>query len=566
LRPIRITLLLVIALVAPNLGIAHAAAGGTVLVSRGNGEFGPVADTPAQEPSISADGRYVAFHSAAGDLVPDDDKSVGDVFVRDVALGETILVSRASGANGAGSDGPSSSPSISADGRYVAFNSDGNNLSTEDLDTSNPNIFVRDLQTDATILVSRASGVAGLPADGPSFAASISADGSRVAFHSFATNLTGGADLPGVVDVFVRDLRSNITMLVSTSDMDVPGNFTSAHPTISADGKLVTFHSSATTLVADENETVQNVFVRNLAANTTTLVSRASTPTGAAANDNSEFPAISADGRFVSFTSKATNLDPTDTSIDASTFVRELSSATTSLVSRASGTAGPSANDASWSISAISADGRFVAFASDATNLSPDDTDPSLDVFVRDREDATTTLVSRASGSSGAKGNNISLAPSISADGRFTSFESGATNLHPDATNGGIQIFLRDVLGPQPPIALSIGDVAAKEGKSGTTPFTFTVTLDGVPGRTVTVDYATKNGSATVADNDYERTNGTLTFLPGETSKQIVVTVNGDNKREKAETFRLRLFNASGAEIEDGAALGLIRPDDRKGR
>ena len=183
------------------------------------------------------------------------------------------------------------------------------------------------------------------------------------------------------------------------------------------------------------------------------LVSRATGAAGAKGNDYSSSMAISADGRLVAFSSEASNLHPDDTDggLDGrDVLVRDLGANTTTLVSRASdaaGVAGAKGNGESGS-AAISADGRFVAFASGASNLHPDDTDTTWDIFVRDLETNTTTLVSRATGAAGvagAKGNGGTYNPAISADGRFVTFSSYASNLHPDDGDTTQDVFVRDL-------------------------------------------------------------------------------------------------------------------------
>src|SRR5262249_37902852 len=164
----------------------------------------------------------------------------------------------------------------------------------------------------------------------------------------------------------------------------------------------------------------QDVFVRDLQAHTTTLVSRATGVNGVKGDNFSEEPAISADGRLVAFTSFAPNLDPADGDANEDVFVRDLQANTTALVSRARGAGGVKANDTSFN-GAISADGHFVAFTSFASNLDPTDDNGRGDVFVRDLQANTTKLVSRAPGAAGATGNGDSVRPAISGNGRFVS-------------------------------------------------------------------------------------------------------------------------------------------------
>src|SRR5262249_13410686 len=156
-----------------------------------------------------------------------------------------------------------------------------------------------------------------------------------------------------------------------------------------------------------DDDRINDVFVRDLQTNTTTLVSRATGVDGAKGNDQSSTPAISADGRFVAFTSFASNLDPADRDGTQDVFVRDLQANTTTLVSRANGINGVKGDNFSGEPT-ISADGRFVAFTSLAFNLDPADADANEDVYVRDLQAHTTVLVSRAGGASGVKGNDTS--------------------------------------------------------------------------------------------------------------------------------------------------------------
>ena len=357
------------------------------------------------------------------------------MFVRDLQTGALTLVSRASGATGVkGNDLSLGGPALSADGRFVAFSSWASNLDPDDTDRPD-DVYVRDLQTNTTTLVSRASGAAGAKGNGASVGASMSADGRFVAFRSSASNLDPG-DNDTIPDVFVRDLQTNTTTLVSRGSgaAGAKGNNSSLVPAISADGRYVAFYSFASNLDPDDTDTSTDVFVRDLQASTTTLVSRASGAAGAKGNGASRVPVISPGGRFVAFDSNASNLHPDDTDATGDAFVRDLQAGTTTLISRASGADGAKGNDDSLR-PVISADGRFVAFDSTASNLDPADTDTTADVYMRDVQANTTTLVSRASGPAGAKGNFFSLGPAMSRDGRFVGFVSGASNLDPADTD-----------------------------------------------------------------------------------------------------------------------------------
>ena len=545
-------------------GLAGAASAGKddlALVSRASGLTGVKGNDDSISPSISADGRFVAFDSIASSL---DGDATDDVFVRDLQTNTTTLVSRASGAAGAKGNDTSADAAISADGRFVAFDSAASNLDPADGNTSG-NVFVRDLQTNTTTLVSRASGAAGAQGDRPSFIAAISADGRFVAFSSAASNLDpADGDTSG--NVFVRDLQTNTTTLVSRASgvTGAVGNAGSGDVAISASGRFVAFSSAASNLDPADGDIDEDIFVRDLQANTTTLVSRATGPAGASGNNFSVVPAISADGRFVAFESFASNLDPADGDTTRDLFVRDLQTNTTTLVSRAGGPNGTKGDDESRGAS-LSADGRFVVFDSAASNLDPADGDTSGNVFVRDLQTNTTTLVSRAAGAAGVLGDGPSLFPAISADGRFVSFYSFASNLSPADGDTTADVFRRDVLGPPAGQAsrISINNLSLAEGNSGQTAFRFTVSLDRAQPAPVTVGFATANGTAS-APGDYAPSSGTVTFAPGQTTEAVTVQVNGDITVEPNETFTVTLANAAGnATIADAQAIGTIANDDQ---
>ncbi|MEG4857952.1 calcium-binding protein [Microcoleus sp. K1-B6] len=382
-------------------------------------------------PSISPDGRFVGFASPASNLVPGDTNASDDIFVRDTLANTTTRVS----VDSAGNQGNNISiaPSISADGRFVAFSSEASNLVPGDTNASG-DIFVRDLLTNTTTRVSVDS--AGNQGNQFSYGPSISADGRFVAFFSVAPNLVPG-DTNGTYDIFVRDLLTNTTSLVSASSNGEIANRGSIRGSISADGRFVAFSSEATNLVPGDTNASGDIFVRDLLTNTTTRVS-----VDSAGNQGNQFsygPSISADGRFVAFSSDASNLVPGDTNNTRDIFVRDTLTNTTTRVSVDS--ADNQANSFSYEPS-ISADGRFVAFWAGATNLVPGDTNDNSDIFVRDTLTNTTTRVSVDA--AGNQGNNNSAYASISADGRRVAFQSEASNLVPGDTNNTRDVFVSD--------------------------------------------------------------------------------------------------------------------------
>ena len=266
----------------------------------------------------------------------------------------------------------------------------------------------------------------------------ISSDGRLVAF-STATAFAAG-DTNGVWDVFVHDRLAATTECMSINLSGVPGNDISGVYGIamSADGRFVAFESRASDLVAGDTNGARDIFVRDQVSGTTELVSMSTA--GVGGNANSLRPAISADGRFVVFASDATNLVASDTNGQLDVFIRDRLSYTTERVSvSSSGAQGDSYSE----YSCVSADGRLVAFESNSTNLVLGDTNGSLDVFVHDRQTATTVIASVAT--TGALANGHSNLPHLSADGRYVSFTSLASNLVQGDGNGSWDIFVRDL-------------------------------------------------------------------------------------------------------------------------
>jgi Tol biopolymer transport system component len=387
--------------------------------------------------SISADGRFVAFMSDATNLVPLDTNDSYDAFVRDRLKGTTERVSVATG--GGQGNGWSGEASISADGRYVAFQSTASNLVDGDTNGTS-DIFVRDRVNRTTDRVSVATG--GVQANDYSgeYPPSISAGGRYVAFVSVASNLVPG-DTNGYQDVFVRDRASGTTERVSVDSMGGEADGPSGTISISADGRYVAFRSDATNLIPVDTNWYRDVFVHDRTTGTTERVSVGTG--GVEAMDTSGFPSISADGRYVAFLSPANNLVAGGGNGRIHVFVRDRQAGTTERVSISSG--GAQANNDSYG-PAISPGGRYVGFSNPASNLVLGDTNDFFDVFVHDRASGTTERVSVASDGTQANGASFFM-PAISDDGHFVAFRSNATNLVPGDTNGSDDVFVRDRVG-----------------------------------------------------------------------------------------------------------------------
>jgi len=426
-----------------RVSVASSGEQGKVEGHGGGGGGGPAVEAPA----ISPDGRFVAFCSLATNLVLGDTTGGYDAFVRDRLNGVTERVSVSS--TGEQADGWLHGIAISADGRFVVFSTLAANLVPGDTNSSY-DVFLRDRQTGTTERVS--VGSAGEQGDGdsgysdaPRFAApllAISADGRFIAFTSSADNLVAG-DTNGRPDVFVRDRLLGNTERTSVSSTGQQGNADFYCPRLSADGRFVAFcGSESANITPGDTNGYADIFVRDRELGTTERVSLSGS--GEEPNRDCSGPAISADGRFVSFSSPANNLVTGDISgiYTYGVFMRDRLLGTTERVSLTSlGAAAQSSGDSS-----LSADGRFVAFASRDMDVVPEqDDDVSVrHVFVRDRADSTTELVSVSSWGEPAGFLGCLYEPSISADGRFIAFAASADNLVSGDTNDLADIFVRD--------------------------------------------------------------------------------------------------------------------------
>jgi Tol biopolymer transport system component len=381
--------------------------------------------------ALSANGRYVAFESLANNLVSGDTNPLNDVFLHDRLTGTTECVSVDSAGNFSGT-AINEYPTISGDGSVVAFVSAWPFVAG---DTNNvEDVYLRDRVAGTTERISVDS--AGAQGNALSGVPDISADGRFVAFVSLASNLVAG-DTNGKADVFVHDRQTKTTERVSVDSAGLEGNGDSGIlPTLSADGRFVAFTSLASNLVAGDTNGSWDIFVRDRQTQTTQRVSVDSA--GLESNGNSEGTSISADGQTVEFVSDATNLVALDTNGANDVFVHDLVSGVTERASV--DTAGVESNgETSWA--KLSADGRFVAFSSVASNLVANDTNGVSDVFLRDRRTQTTTRASLTDGGAQAKG--MSLYASISPDGRIVAFQSRARNLVPGDANFADDVFTR---------------------------------------------------------------------------------------------------------------------------
>ena len=412
------------------------------------------ANAHSQYPDISADGRYVAFHSRASNLVPGDTNNESDIFVHDQVTGVTERVSVAS--NGAQASTFSFIPSISDDGRFVSFHSDASNDLTGGL-AFGRNVFVYDRDEDTIELAS--IGVGGVPANGSSYFSMISANGRYVTFQSSASNLVA-RDENGEVDIFVYDRDTGRTECVSVAHDGGEANDSSRDAAISGDGRFVVFTSNASNLVPEDMDSTADIFVYDRQQQTIELVSVADS--GVKANGSCENPSISDDGRFVVFASSASNLVPEDTGYsDVFVFDRE-----TDTIERVSVTTdGHQANGSSGidygDVNCLSADGRFVAYESHASNLVPGDDNGAKDIFVYDRQ--TRSVVCASRNESDEAGDLSSETPALSADGRYIAFESYANNLVSNDIRGACDVLVNSTMAADLP---KLSNVTTTAGQS----------------------------------------------------------------------------------------------------
>lgn len=467
-------------------------------------------------PSVSADGRYVAFVSYATNLVAADTNGVADVFVRDRALGVTTRESvGATGLQSAGSSWLDSDRSLSADGRYVVFRSGSSNLVPGDTNARD-DVFVRDRVSATTTRASVASGAV-QATGGDSGWPAISGDGAWVVFESTATDLVAG-DTNARRDVFLHHRPTGVTTRVSAATGGGEGSggrLGAGRPSVNADGSAVVFHADFTNLVAGDTNDAADVFLHARVGGATSRVS-VPAPGVQAVGGPSAFGVVSADGQTVVFGSGATNLVAGDTNLLAEPFAQTVSSGATTRVAflpgggQASGPPfGPSLTATGQA--AMSADGRFIAFSSTLATLVVEDVDIARDVFVHDTSTRVTTLVTV--GSNGRQGDCRTLmcagSPAISADGRLVAVVSSADGLAAEDVNGTADVFVHDQLTrATTQISLATGGMPLAGGPA------LQVAMSG-DGRHVAFDWQTRE---TVFGNEIEvfvhdRQGGTTTLV-----------------------------------------------------
>ena len=380
-------------------------------------------DDGSFDPNISPNGRFVAFESLANNLDPDDQTDNNlEIFLRDRQQGTTTLVSVSS--NESEGNGGSDDAVVSADGKMVAFESEAGNLAPKDnsLPDDPDDVFVRNLSTGKTKLVS--IGFGNVQPDEESSDPTISADGRLIAFRSLASNLTSEPDTNDESDIFVRNLQTGVTTRVSESTAGAQADFDSDAPYMAGDGSAVAFESEATTLdgVEPGSEEDTDVFIKELATDQLTRVSV--NDLGQQGDFFSFDPFVSATGRYVGFSSFATNFSANDPNGVVDVFLRDRDEEKVYLISLNSAEQNPATHDSIDA--AVSKSGRYVAFSSVAAFVGADGNGVG-DVFLRDRAAGTTKRVSVAA--NGDEGKKASDDPLITPDGAFVAFDSFAQNL-----------------------------------------------------------------------------------------------------------------------------------------
>lgn len=439
IRRSRIVAVGVAALILLTAAPAGACSSSTLLVSIG--QDGQSLEAASIAPSISGDGSRIAFQSLSDDLVPGDANGLSDIFVRNLRTQTTLRAS----VDVAGGDpnGASTAPAISDNGRYVTFVSDADDLVPGDTNGVN-DVFLYDLQTSSMSRVSVGLGISdsmrwvGVP--------SVSADGSRVAFHVFIGSPVVRSD------VFVRDRAARRTVKVSVSVDGGRADGSSFEPTVSKNGRYVAFLSTAENLVPGPGNGFADVFRRDLMTDRTRLVSVDRFGRSADSEAMGGAPAISGNGRYVVFHDWASDLVPGDTNGEPDVFRRDLVEETTVRVSVTSDEEEVAGFGSFHTVRmGIGNGGRFVTFSSDFSGLTPNDRNAQPDVFLRDVVRGTTTLVSAAptpDGTGEESPNGYSTEPSISRSGCYVAFSSWANGLTPDDQNDGVDDVFRRAVRP----------------------------------------------------------------------------------------------------------------------
>jgi Tol biopolymer transport system component len=388
---------------------------------------GPQHDARADQSVVSANGRFIAYVSDADNILAGDDNGVADIYLYDRSTHETTLVTHTP--TGAVANVGGGDPSINADGRYIAYMSYSTDLLPGVGRSGTSQIYRYDRVTDTTMFVSRARD--GSTPHTYSWYPAISATGRYVVYATPAGSVVNG-DRNGRNDIVrydaVLDQARKVSNIKGTAD---PTDLDSYQPSISRDGRYVVFQSRATNLVDDPGP-YDTVYLLDMQTKHFTQVSRGAD--GGPPDSFADFPEISDNGRYVTYESYATNIVPGGTNGLRQIFVWDRTTGETAVVSRLAGQDGD--GDSQQAV----VEGDFVAFQSVADNLATDDDNAVSDVFRYDIATGELTLLSRAPDDTSGEGD--SFYPSVTRDGRRVTFVSYAPDLVPGDTNGVFDVFV----------------------------------------------------------------------------------------------------------------------------
>ena len=428
----------------------------------------------SEMPRISTDGRFVAFVSYSTNLVAGVTNSYGNIYQRDTVAGITRLISVSTNGTTIGND-DAYDLEMTPDGRFIVFESWSTNLVMNDLNGFSVDVYLRDTNNATCELIS-VNGAGTGSANGESYDAAVSGNGRYVAIESEATDL-GPADANGLNDVYVRDRNTASNYLCSVALGGGSGDSASFDPVISSNGVIVLFYSYATNLVTGDTSTFRKIFAYNTTNQTVQLVTISTN--GSSPNDNSYDARISADGRYVAFECYASDLVANDLNgTGGDIFVRDLVAGTTTLISVNCEATGGGNSDSY--LPALSDDGRYVAFNSIATDLLSGDFSGGYEqIFRHDRVTGQTVLVSQNTSATGP-GTSYSYYAEISADGDIVAFISEATDLTTNSFVSSYNAMFWDAGAIAPPSS-NVNLLLAKTASVGTlvefTPLTYTLAI-----------------------------------------------------------------------------------------
>ena len=503
------------------------------------GMNGQEPNSRVESPSISADGRFIAYSSYASNLVPTDTNGTIDVFLYDRQTQQTTrpVHNKNGGQVAYGTD----TPRLSRDGRYLFFISVSNDVVPNSINFVRK-IFVLDRQTDTVTRVTNST--TGSEPNNDSYIGQVSADGNWLTYFSFANNLVPN-DTNNKFDAFVSNRDGTITERVSVSSAGVQANNQAYAVAISGDGRYALFNTTANNMVPNDTNNAPDVFLRDRQAQTTTRIS--------VADDGSQTissyfgSAMSPDARYICFYGYGSGFLPQNTPAREYAFLKDRATNHTELISVAPNGAYPNGNS---QIGSISDDGRHVVFRSNASNLAPNDTNTIDDVFLRDRLVNVTTCLSRDAQGVPRGGNNVLLTP----DALSAVFLNDGGGLVAGDNNGTPDLFIRTPLVPQ--FSDVSGTLTFQGIDANTSPqvvtFTFRSTGYADEVRTVVV-----GSNGTFALPDLPRRDFTLNIAsPKFLAKNVAV--NASNGDVGNVTATLKAGDANGDNVVDVSDLLLI--------